>query len=151
MANYTIDVNFNQNSAPSGNANSDWRGDTFTQFEAIRKLAPVAAVAGISKNLASWRISRVGRDMGSSLTQQKIDVGMSMANQAIATGGLLLGGVATANPALIIAGVASGINTLIGYAKEREQFNYDRSWESKALVYARERAGASFNRSRVDR
>lgn len=149
MADYQITIDFRNISG--GDEDSNALGDIYNHIKAVRKLAPVAAATGIGKTLVNWRISRVGRDMGSSLTQEKIDVGMQMANQALTAGGLVLGGVATVNPALIIAGVASGINSLIGYAKENEQFNYNRGWENKALLYARERAGASFNRSREGR
>lgn len=51
---------------------------------------------------------------------------------------------------MMIAGVTSGINTLINYAQQQEQFNYERTWESRELVYARERAGMSYNRSRTE-
>lgn len=124
-------------------------GNSYTAYKAIKGFAPVAAAVSVATDLIQWQVSLVGRNMGSSLTQQKIDTGMKIAQQTLTAGGLLIGGLATGNPLLLLGAAVSAINTGIGYAKEYEQFNYDRAWENKALIYARERAGASYNRSRL--
>lgn len=39
---------------------------------------------------------------------------------------------------------------IIGYAQQREQFNYDRNMENVSRALLMERAGPSFNRSRTE-
>lgn len=92
----------------------------------------------------------MGRNTGNSLVQEKINYGMQLAGQIGSSVGMFGLGAALGNPLMMIAGVTSGINTLINYAQQREQFNYERTWESRELVYARERAGMSYNRSRTE-
>ena len=127
-----------------------WLGNVYNTYKAIKGFAPVAAAGSIGKNLFMWQASLVGRNTGSSLVQEKINFGMQIAGQTLTEGGMLMGGIATGNPLLVLGGAVSAVNTVIGYAKEREQFNYDRRWESIGLTYARERAGASYNRSRLE-
>lgn len=137
-------------SAPKGSAEDmGWLADIYKGYKAITGFAPIAAAGSVAKDIFQWQVSLVGRDMGSSLMQQKIDTGMQIASQAITTAGLFIGGLATGNPLLLLGAATSAITTMIGYAKQQEQFSHDRSWENRSLVYARERAGASYNRSRV--
>lgn len=102
------------------------------------------------KNVSEWQISFVGRNTSNSLLQEKINYGMSVAGQTLSSVGTFALGAALGNPFMMIAGVTSGINSIINYAKQQEQYNYDKMWESRELVYARERASMSYNRSRTD-
>lgn len=148
----------NGSSAPSNSGGSGkgtpsdtgWLNDIYGAYKAIKGFAPVAAATSVTKHIFQWQIGLVGRNTGNSLVQEKINYGMQLAGQIGSSVGVFGLGAALGNPLMMIAGVTSGINTLINYAQQREQFNYERTWESRELVYARERAGMSYNRSRTE-
>ena len=121
----------------------------YKTYKQIKNIAPVASALSVAKDIFSWQISLVGRNMGNSLVQKKIDLSMQIANQTLSTVGMLVGGIATLNPVMIFGAISGAISTAIDYAKEAEQINYEKRWESISLGLARERAGASLNRSRV--
>ena len=126
-----------------------WLKRTYNTVEAIKGFAPVAAVGAIGKQLFSWQLDIVYRNNGNALMKQKIDAGFQLAGQAAAAGGLFVAGIATANPLLLLGAATSAITTAIGYGREYEQYNYERRWEGIGLAYARERAGMSYNKSRM--
>lgn len=141
------------NSGGSGKgtpSDTGWLNDIYGAYKAIKGFAPVAAATSVAKHIFQWQIGLVGRNTGNSLVQEKINYGMQLAGQIGSSVGVFGLGAALGNPLMMIAGVTSGINTLINYAQQREQFNYERTWESRELVYARERAGMSYNRSRTE-
>lgn len=148
----------NGSSAPSNSGGSGkgtpsdtgWLNDIYGAYKAITGFAPVAAATSVAKHIFQWQVGLVGRNTGNSLVQEKINYGMQLAGQIGSSVGVFGLGAALGNPLMMIAGVTSGINTLINYAQQREQFNYERTWESRELVYARERAGMSYNRSRTE-
>lgn len=121
----------------------------YKTYKQIKNIAPVASALSVAKDIFSWQISLVGRNMGNSLVQKKIDLSMQIANQTLSTVGMLVGGIATLNPVMIVGAISGAISTVIDYAKEAEQISYEKRWESISLGLARERAGASLNRSRV--
>ena len=131
-------------------SNTGWLNDIYGAYKTIKGFAPIAAATSMAKNIFQWQIGLVGRNTGNSLVQEKINYGMQLAGQIGSSVGMFGLGAALGNPLMMIAGVTSGINTLINYAQQREQFNYERTWESRELVYARERAGMSYNRSRTE-
>lgn len=121
----------------------------YKTYKQIKNIAPVASALSVAKDIFSWQISLVGRNMGNSLVQKKIDLSMQIANQTLSTVGMLVGGIATLNPVMIFGAISGAISTAIDYAKEAEQISYEKRWESVSLGLVRERAGASLNRSRV--
>lgn len=121
----------------------------YKTYKQLKNIAPVASALSVAKDIFSWQISLVGRNMGNSLVQKKIDLSMQIANQTLSTVGMLVGGIATLNPVMIFGAISGAISTAIDYAKEAEQISYEKRWESISLGLARERAGASLNRSRV--
>lgn len=121
----------------------------YKTYKQIKNIAPVASALSIAKDIFSWQISLVGRNMGNSLVQKKIDLSMQIANQTLSTVGMLVGGIATLNPVMIFGAISGAISTAIDYAKEAEQISYEKRWESISLGLARERASASLNRSRI--
>lgn len=121
----------------------------YKTYKQIKNIAPVASALSVAKDIFSWQISLVGRNMGNSLVQKKIDLSMQIANQTLSTVGMLVGGIATLNPVMIFGAITSAVSTAIDYAKEAEQISYEKRWESISLGLVRERAGASLNRSRV--
>ena len=121
----------------------------YKTYKQIKNIAPVASALSVAKDIFSWQISLVGRNMGNSLVQKKIDLSMQIANQTLSTVGMLVGGIATLNPVMIFGAISGAISTAIDYAKEAEQISYEKRWESISLGLARERASASLNRSRV--
>lgn len=121
----------------------------YKTYKQIKNIAPVASALSVAKDIFSWQISLVGRNMGNSLVQKKIDLSMQIANQTLSTVGMLVGGIATLNPVMIFGAISGAISTAIDYTKEAEQISYEKRWESISLGLARERAGASLNRSRV--
>lgn len=121
----------------------------YKTYKQIKNIAPVASALSVAKDFFSWQISLVGRNMGNSLVQKKIDLSMQIANQTLSTVGMLVGRIATLNPVMIFGAILGAISTAIDYAKEAEQISYEKRWESISLGLARERAGASLNRSRV--
>lgn len=131
-------------------SDTGWLNDIYGAYKAIKGFAPVAAAGSVAKNIFQWQIGLVGRNTGNALVQEKINYGMQLAGQTLSSVGMVGLGAALGNPLMIIAGMTSGINTLIGYAKQQEQFNYEHTWESRELVYVRERAGMSYNRSRLE-
>lgn len=133
-------------------ANTDDKGGlqaAYESYKAIKGFAPVAAAVAVGKQIATWQVSVANRNSGNSLMQRKVDIGMQLATQVLTSGGMVLGGLITGNPLLVFGGVTSAIMTGLNYSKEQEQVNYERRWEDMALVYARERAGISYNRSRT--
>lgn len=127
-----------------------WLSDIYGAYKAIQGFAPVAAAGSVAKNLITWQVGLVGRNMGNSLVQQKINFGMQVASQVATTGGLFIGGLMTGNPLMLLGAATSAINTVIGYAKQAEQFTYDRGMENVSRALLMERAGPSFNRSRLE-
>ena len=121
----------------------------YKTYKQIKNIAPVASALSVAKDIFSWQISLVGRNMGNSLVQKKIDLSMQIANQTLSTVGMLVGGIATLNPVMIFGAISGAISTAIDYAKEAEQISYEKRWESISLGLARERASASLNRSRI--
>ena len=121
----------------------------YKTYKQIKNIALVASAFSVAKYIFSWQISLFGRNMGNSLVQKKIDLSMQIANQTLSTVGMLVGGIATLNPVMICGAMSGAISTAIDYAKEAEQISYEKRWESISLGLARERAGASLNRSRV--
>lgn len=90
-------------------------------------LATVAGVAAVGKSIFSHEIQRVGRYTGSSQAQD------------------------VANATLSILGmIANPLGTAINLGYEMDQRQYERTWESIGLQLARERGGASINRSRQE-
>lgn len=121
----------------------------YKTYKQIKNIATVASALSVAKDIFSWQISLVGRNMGNSLVQKKIDLSMQIANQTLSTVGMLVGGIATLNPVMIFGAISGAISTAIDYAKEAEQISYEKRWESISLGLARERASASLNRSRI--
>lgn len=148
----------NGSSAPSNSGGSGkgtpydtgWLNDIYGAYKAIKGFAPVAAATSVAKHIFQWQVGLVGRNTGNSLVQEKINYGMQLAGQISSSVGMFGLGAALGNPLMMIAGVTSGINTLIGYAQQREQFNYDRNTENVSRALLMERAGPSFNRSRTE-
>lgn len=142
----------NGDSSGGGGSSSDITNGLeglYKTYKQIKNIAPVASALSVAKDIFSWQISLVGRNMGNSLVQKKIDLSMQIANQTLSTVGMLVGGIATLNPVMIFGAISGAISTAIDYAKEAEQISYEKRWESISLGLARERAGASLNRSRV--
>lgn len=141
------------NSGGSGKgtpSDTGWLNDIYGAYKAIRGFAPVASAMSVTKHIFQWQVGLVGRNMGNSLVQEKINYGMQLAGQIGSSVGVFGLGAALGNPLMMIAGVTSGINTLINYAQQREQFNYERNMENVSRALLMERAGPSFNRSRND-
>lgn len=142
----------NGDSSGGGGSSSDITNGLeglYKTYKQIKNIAPVASALSVAKDIFSWQISLVGRNMGNSLVQKKIDLSMQIANQTLSTVGMLVGGIATLNPVMIFGAISGAISTAIDYAKEAEQISYEKRWESVSLGLVRERAGASLNRSRV--
>ena len=131
-------------------SDTGWLNDIYGSYKTIKGFAPIAAATSVAKNIFQWQVGLVGRNMGNSLVQEKINYGMQLAGQIGSSVGMFGLGAALGNPLMMIAGVTSGINTLIGYAQQREQFNYDRNMENVSRALLMERAGPSFNRSRTE-
>lgn len=139
MANYTIDVNFNQSGSNSNTDNfsipsiGDIASKPFDVVTmALSKSVGAFAAVGLAKEIAAvvgevfqWSVSLVGRETGSQIAQDKANAIMSI-------------GRAVLNP------LKFGINSLF----EREQAMYDNRMERINLNLLSERAGAGLNRSR---
>lgn len=153
MANYTIDVNFNSNEddgykSPFTVPKDDNPADNDMSFGAllvgVKSFAKAIPGANLVKQTFDWQVSLIGRNTGSQIAQDKANAVMKIASQvggtamAFAVGGPVGGFLA-------MAGVA------LSYAREAEQTNYDRNIENINRSLLRERAGASFNRSREER
>lgn len=153
MAKYTIDINFNDvaNAEEIGYKSSFAKPDkiddeapqSFGQFVKGAK-AFATAIPGVNlvKSAFDWQISLVGRYTGSQQAQNVANASMKIAAQA---GGLAFN-LATGN--YIGAALTVGA-TIFGYAKEAEENRYERKWENISNHVGIERAGASYNRSRI--
>ena len=137
MANYTIEVNFNQEAKPK-DANENFSipniGDNIiqSQFGVLGKATAIFAGIGIAKKVAEtasevfrWKLSLVERDTGSQDAQDKANAAMSIFN-------------ALKNP----------IDFAWSTFQQVEQSMYDRNIENINLRLLRERGGPSLNRSR---
>lgn len=111
--------------------------------QGIQALANVIPAAQIIKSGFEWQVSLIGRYKGSQQAQDIANASMKIAGQV---GGIALA-FATGN---YVAGGLMTIGTLFGYAREAEENTYQRKWENIGNAIGRERAGASFNRSRTE-
>lgn len=111
--------------------------------QGIQALANVIPAAQIVKSGFDWQVSLIGRYKGSQQAQDIANASMKIAGQV---GGIALA-FATGN---YVAGGLMTIGTLFGYAREAEENTYQRKWENIGNAIGRERAGASFNRSRLE-
>lgn len=111
--------------------------------QGIQALANVIPAAQIVKSGFDWQVSLIGRYKGSQQAQDVANASMKIAGQV---GGIALA-FATGN---YVAGGLMTIGTLFGYAREAEENTYQRKWENIGNTIGRERAGASFNRSRTE-
>lgn len=111
--------------------------------QGIQALANVIPAAQIVKSGFDWQVSLIGRYKGSQQAQDIANASMKIAGQV---GGIALA-FATGN---YVAGGLMTIGTLFGYAREAEENTYQRKWENIGNTIGRERAGASFNRSRTE-
>jgi hypothetical protein len=124
---------------------SDINGDSkFNHFvQGVQAFANVIPAAQIIKSGFDWQVSLIGRYKGSQQAQDIANASMKIAGQV---GGIALA-FATGN---YVAGGLMTIGTLFGYAREAEENTYQRKWENIGNAIGRERAGASFNRSRLE-
>ena len=111
--------------------------------QGIQALANVIPAAQIVKSGFDWQVSLIGRYQGSQQAQDIANASMKIAGQV---GGIALA-FATGN---YVAGTLMTAGTLLGYAREAEENTYQRKWENIGNAIGRERAGASFNRSRTE-
>ena len=121
--------------------NGDSKFNHFVQ--GVQAFANVIPAAQIVKSGFDWQVSLIGRYKGSQQAQDIANASMKIAGQV---GGIALA-FATGN---YVAGGLMTIGTLFGYAREAEENTYQRKWESIGNAIGRERAGASFNRSRTE-
>lgn len=163
MAEYKITVNFKSSGGGGSKKEkgyqsvfSEWADDIksgikeingdspFNQtVQGIQALANVIPAAQIVKSGFDWQVSLIGRYKGSQQAQDIANASMKIAGQV---GGIALA-FATGN---YVAGGLMTIGTLFGYAREAEENTYQRKWENIGNAIGRERAGASFNRSRTE-
>lgn len=163
MAEYKITVDFKDSGGGSSKKEkgyqsvfSEWADDIkngikeingnspFNQtVQGIQALANVIPAAQIVKSGFDWQVSLIGRYKGSQQAQDIANASMKIAGQV---GGIALA-FATGN---YVAGGLMTIGTLFGYAREAEENTYQRKWENIGNAIGRERAGASFNRSRTE-
>ena len=163
MADYKITVDF-KNSGGGGSKKekgyqsifSEWADDIksgikeingdskFNHFvQGVQAFANVIPAAQIVKSGFEWQVSLIGRYQGSQQAQDIANASMKIAGQV---GGIALA-FATGN---YVAGGLMTLGTLFGYAREAEENAYQRKWENIGNAIGRERAGASFNRSRTE-
>lgn len=153
MANYTIDVNFNSGeedgykspfSAPKESDPTDKDNSFGALLMGVKTFAKAIPGANLIKQSFDWGVSLIGRNTGSQIAQDKANAAMKIVAQvggtamAFAAGGPVGGFLAMAGMAL-------------SYVREAEQANYDKEMENIHRSLLRERAGASFNRSREER
>lgn len=120
-------------------------GDSkFNHFvQGVQAFANAIPAAQIVKSGFDWQVSLIGRYRGSQQAQDVANATMTIAGQV---GGIALA-FATGN---YVAGGLMAISTVLGYAREAEENTYQRKWENIGNTIGRERAGASFNRSRTE-
>ena len=121
--------------------NGDSKFNHFVQ--GVQAFANVLPAAQIVKSGFEWQVSLIGRYQGSQQAQDIANASMKIAGQV---GGIALA-FATGN---YVAGGLMTLGTLFGYAREAEENAYQRKWENIGNAIGRERAGASFNRSRTE-
>lgn len=121
--------------------NGDSKFNHFVQ--GVQAFANVLPAAQIVKSGFEWQVSLIGRYQGSQQAQDIANASMKIAGQV---GGIALA-FATGN---YVAGGLMTLGTLFSYAREAEENAYQRKWENIGNAIGRERAGASFNRSRTE-
>lgn len=125
---------------PSGSTGVANAAGLVSNLKAFSKVVPAASLI---KRTFSYNVSLVGRYTGSQDAQEKANAAMSIVQQ--------VGGV---TGAFAIGGLAAGLLSLgsvgLGYLFEAGQREYERNWENISLMLSRERAGASYNRSRLE-
>lgn len=113
-----------------------------SQKTIIKTIAKVWGASSLVRTGIEAAEGIITRNMGNSQVQAKISAINSLAKQGMSVGlGFALGGFVGGGLAIASVGLS--------YARELEQYNYDKRWESTTLGLVRERAGASFNRSRT--
>ena len=121
--------------------NGDSKFNHFVQ--GVQAFANVIPAAQIVKSGFEWQVALIGRYQGSQQAQDIANASMKIAGQV---GGIALA-FATGN---YVAGGLMTLGTLFSYAREAEENAYQRKWENIGNAIGRERAGASFNRSRTE-
>lgn len=152
MSNYTIDVNFKSEedgyksplSSPNPNNPVDDDYSFGALVKGVRGFAQAIPGAQIVKGTFDWGVSLIGRETGSQYAQDKANAILKIIGQ---TGGIAMS-FAVGGP---VGGLTAIAATALSYAREAEQTNYDRNVENINRRLLRERAGASFNRSREGR
>lgn len=165
MADYKITVDFKETGGGGGSKKakgyqsvfSEWADDIksgiseinggdspFNQtVKGIQAFANVIPAAQIVKSGFEWQVSLIGRYKGSQQAQDIANASMKIAGQ--------VGGIALAfGTGNYVAGTLMTLGTLFGYVQEAEENRYQRKWENIGNSLGRERAGASFNRSRTE-
>lgn len=147
MANYEILVEFKNGTGGGGSQFAGVQASTGatsplkeTSNPSFLELAKSLGAIALAKDVGGWVLDIVGRNSGSTDLQQRIQAVESVSTQLIAIGAATL-----INP-LVGATVAAG--TVLSYAKQAEQYQFEKRWENYALGEARLRAGAGYNRSR---
>lgn len=143
---YELICDFDGKGARSG-VDQQKQDETTTQNNQLinrtKRFFKQTVIMGEAVAVAKWQVSLVGRNMGSSLAQEKIDAGIQIGT-TIAT---LAYATATGGP---LAGLAVASAVGIKMMKDVEQYNYNARWENIELNLSRERLGtnAAINRSR---
>lgn len=150
MANYTIDVNFNENADDgykSQFSTGKGGGETENDFsfgalvKGVKAFAQAIPGASLIKQSFDWGVSIIGRETGSQVAQDKANAIMKLVGQAGSTAmAFAIGGP--------LGGTLALASTALQYAREGEQKAYNRSVENINLRLLRERGGPSLNRSR---
>lgn len=151
MADYTINVNFNDDTADGYKSQfsvekGEEAGNDFSFGEFVKGAKAFAqAIPGASlvKQSFDWGISLIGRETGSQDAQEKANAVMKIIGQV---GGTVMA-FAAGGP---VGGILAMASTALSYGREAEQKNYERSIENINLRLLRERGGPSLNRSRKE-
>lgn len=161
MADYKITIDFN---TPDANKKEKGYQSVFSEWDEIKQgvnslnggdspfnqtvkgiqmLSTVIPGAQIVKSSFDYQVTLIGRYTGSKHAQDIANASMKIAGQV---GGIALA-FATGN---YVAGALMTAGAVLGYAREAESSRYERKWENIGNAIGRERAGASFNRSRTE-
>ena len=117
------------------------------QGKSVRKMAPVVYAKKFAEKTVTTLISRIDARTGNIALQQRLDFCYNTTKSLLDAGGLMLGGIATANPMAVVAGAISLTTMGINMAIEQENININRRVENVGMNMANIRAGAGGDRN----
>lgn len=123
-------------------------GNVYEGVKAATKIAPIAYALKLADSVVTTNINRVSLRTGHTTYQERTSWAYSTAKKALTTGAMLVGGIVTANPAIIAGAAISVANQGLELYRAQENLQIAESVEDVGIGLANIRAGSLGDRAR---